>query len=88
MRPILLPLILVLAVSSSCQRVPDRPPEASEATDADLDRLLGMMRNRLGVMHEVARRKWADKTPIEDPTREAALLRDVEEKGAAVAAEV
>jgi chorismate mutase len=35
-------------------------------------------------MHEVARRKWADKSPIEDPGREAALLRDVEERGSAL----
>ena len=32
-------------------------------------------------MHDVARRKWADKTPIEDPVREAALLSDVVERG-------
>lgn len=54
-----------------------------QATDhAGVDRLLGLIRDRLDVMHDVARRKWADKSPIEDPAREAALLKDVEERGA------
>jgi chorismate mutase len=35
-------------------------------------------------MHDVARRKWADKSPIEDPDREAALLRDVADRGSAL----
>ncbi len=33
-------------------------------------------------MHDVARTKWTDKSPIEDPAREAALLSDVAERGA------
>jgi chorismate mutase len=42
------------------------------------------MRSRLAVMHDVARRKWADKAPIEDPDREAALLRDIADRGTAL----
>jgi chorismate mutase len=47
-------------------------PDASVA--ADIDRLLGLMRQRLLVMHEVARWKWHHRQPITDTTREAALL--------------
>ena len=42
------------------------------------------MRGRLEVMHDVARWKWAAKAPIEDPDREAALLREVAERGDAL----
>jgi chorismate mutase len=52
--------------------------------ETEFDQLLGLMRSRLAVMHDVARRKWADNSPIEDPDREAALLRDVADRGRAL----
>jgi chorismate mutase len=51
------------------------------ATNRVLDGLLGLMRERLEIMHDVARYKWAAGSPIEDPGREQALLADVAERG-------
>jgi acetolactate decarboxylase len=48
---------------------------------AALDRLLRLMRQRLALMHEVARRKWNKKLPISDPQRECQLLRRVVQRG-------
>jgi len=45
---------------------------------------LGLMKDRLDVMHDVARWKWTRKAPIEDSEREMALLRDVADKGVAL----
>ncbi len=42
-----------------------------------LQRLLLLMRDRLLLMHDVARWKWNEKRPIEDKEREQAFLRDV-----------
>jgi chorismate mutase-like protein len=39
------------------------------------------MRDRLALMHDVARAKWSAKRPVGDPQREEALLREMEEKG-------
>jgi chorismate mutase len=39
------------------------------------------MRDRLDVMHDVARYKWAKKAPVEDAGREAASLREVANRG-------
>jgi chorismate mutase len=64
------------------------PPEVTKTNpDRAFDGLLGLMRSRLEVMHDVARWKWARKAPIEDPEREAALLRDVADKGVALGLE-
>src|SRR5215468_9195975 len=82
MRRIALIVLLVLAVPA-CRPATD--PAAREAVpDRAIDRLLGLMRSRLVVMHDVARWKWASKAPIEDPGREAALLGDVADRGAAL----
>ena len=45
------------------------------------ERLLGLSRQRLEVMHDVARWKWANETPISDPAREAQVLDAVAERG-------
>ena len=83
MKRTLLPLLLCLPAIPACRpALAPAPPAATVA--APVDRLLGLMRSRLAVMHEVARRKWADRSPIEDPGREAALLRDVAERGGAL----
>jgi chorismate mutase-like protein len=39
------------------------------------------MRDRLDLMHDVARSKWNAKRPVGDPERERVLLREMEEKG-------
>jgi acetolactate decarboxylase len=48
---------------------------------ADLDRLLRLMRQRLALMHDVARWKWNTGKPITDPQRECELLHSVVERG-------
>ena len=86
MKRTLLPLLLFLPAIPACRpALAPAPPAATVAAPVEpVDRLLGLMRSRLAVMHEVARRKWADRSPIEDPGREAALLRDVAERGGAL----
>ena len=83
MKRTLLTLLLCLLAIPACRpTLTPAPPAVAEAEP--VDRLLGLMRSRLAVMHEVARRKWADKSPIEDPGREEALLRDVADRGSAL----
>ena len=62
---------------------PVAPPHAvmKAAPDRALDDLLVLMRQRLELMHDVARYKWAKKVPIEDNARENALLEDVAARG-------
>jgi chorismate mutase len=62
-------LVLLLIVAPGCRPAP--PTRASAE-------LLGLMRQRLLLMHDVARWKWNEKRPIADPEREAVLLADVE----------
>jgi chorismate mutase-like protein len=45
--------------------------------------LLLLMRDRLALMHDVARAKWNAHRPVADPDRERALLREMEERGRA-----
>jgi chorismate mutase len=77
------PIVLLVLAVPACRPAPG--PAAMEAVpDRAIDRLLGLMRSRLDVMHDVARWKWASKAPIEDPGREAALLGDVADRGVAL----
>jgi chorismate mutase len=79
----LAPIVLLVLAVPACR--PAMDPAAREAVpDPAIDRLLGLMRSRLVVMHDVARWKWASKAPIEDPGREAALLQDVADRGVAL----
>lgn len=71
---LLLPIVLFVPACSPSDRPVTAPTTASDRT---FDRLLRLMQQRLEVMHDVARYKWAKKAPIEDPEREAALLDDV-----------
>jgi chorismate mutase-like protein len=41
------------------------------------------MRDRLNLMHDVAKSKWNTRRPVADPGREQALLREMEERGRA-----
>jgi acetolactate decarboxylase len=56
-------------------------PVAPGRGRADLDRLLRLMRQRLALMHDVARWKWNTGKPITDPQRERELLHSVVERG-------
>jgi chorismate mutase len=80
MNRILLLSVLVASLSG-CDRAVTPPAVTRPAHDRAFDVLLGVIRRRLEVMHEVARWKWAGKAAIEDPEREAALLLDLAEKG-------
>jgi chorismate mutase len=83
MRRMTLFALLVLALPA-CRPATLPPPSRQTASGESLDRLLGLIRDRLGVMHDVARWKWARKAAIEDPEREASLLKEVAEKGTAL----
>jgi chorismate mutase len=52
-----------------------------------IEDLLGLMGQRLLLMHDVARAKWNTKTPLTDPEREKLILREVAAKGRAVGME-
>lgn len=54
----------------------------AESLDASaVSELLGLMRERLDLMHDVARWKWNERKPIEDEPREQALLAAMEQRG-------
>ncbi len=82
MRRIVVILLSGLVASvPACDRATTPPAVTRPARDRAFDVLLGLIRSRLELMHEVARWKWARKAAIEDPEREAALLLDLAEKG-------
>jgi len=81
---------IVLLLLTGCSATPSSAPTRStpiaatgpvrEAPPA-VQHLLRLMRDRLVLMHDVARSKWNAKRPIGDPEREGALLQEMEEKG-------
>lgn len=79
-------LILVLLFAPACSQRSSGPPNPASAVTgpAALDALLERMRQRLDLMHEVAKVKWNAKRPIRDVEREKALLQDVVERGRAI----
>jgi chorismate mutase-like protein len=54
-------------------------PRPSGKTDA-IEELLTLVRERLDLMHDVARAKWRERRPIEDVEREQALLRAMQDE--------
>jgi chorismate mutase len=56
-------------------------PAPQPQTDAALDHLLHLMRQRLLLMHDVARVKWNTRQTITDAERERVLLDAVAEQG-------
>ena len=52
--------------------------------ETSIEEVLGLIRRRMVVMHDVARAKWNTRTPAEDPIRERILLDEVEKKGRAL----
>src|SRR4051812_33658671 len=77
------PILLLMFAVPACGPA-SAPAPLGAVPDPAVDRLLGLMRSRLVVMHHVARWKWASKAPVEDPGREAALLEDVAARGVAL----
>jgi chorismate mutase len=57
-----------------------QPPRVDPA----IDNLLELMKQRMLLMHDVARTKWNAKTPLADPDREKAMLRELAAKGRAL----
>jgi chorismate mutase len=70
--------VAVLLLTPSGCRWQAAPPAPA---NADIDRLLGLMQQRLGLMHDVARWKWNAKQPVADPERERQLLDRLAEQG-------
>ena len=66
----------LLAHGDSNRGSPESTLDASAA--AGIEQLLDQMRQRLLVMHEVARWKWHHHQPITDAAREAALLKRID----------
>src|SRR4051794_25441503 len=83
MRRLILLSLLVLSFPA-CRQAEAPPAAARAAPDRAFDGLLALIRDRLDVMHDVARWKWARNAAIEDPEREAASLEDVAGRGVAL----
>jgi chorismate mutase len=77
------PILALLLIAPACGPATD-PAATRVAPDKAIDCVLGLMRSRLIVMHDVARWKWARRSPIEDPVREAALLEEAAGRGVAL----
>jgi chorismate mutase len=72
-------LLLAPLAAGGCR--PAEVPVAPRRDLADLDRFLRLMRQRLALMHDVARWKWNAGRPITDAERERELLQSVVERG-------
>jgi chorismate mutase len=58
-----------------------KPSPAASENVAAADALPELMRERLLLMHDVARWKWNAKQPIADPEREKVLLAELQRRG-------
>ena len=71
--------LLSIALIGCAPATHSPPPTGS---DAAADALLELMRERLLVMHDVARWKWNARQPIADPKRERELLDELASRAA------
>jgi chorismate mutase len=71
---------LLLGLLSTAGLAAAQPP-STETDKQAVDRLLQLMRQRLLLMHDVARWKWQAGKAITDSEREQALLRQMVEQG-------
>ncbi|HET6881972.1 MAG TPA: gamma subclass chorismate mutase AroQ [Pirellulales bacterium] len=85
---VVLPALCIAALigcrpSPPAAQTPTAVARASSTTgsDAALHGLLHLMRERLLIMHEVAKWKWNEGQSIADPERERQLLADLERRG-------
>jgi chorismate mutase len=81
LRPCLYLLALAFALLSLNGCRPSAAPETRPTDLANLDVLLQLMRQRLELMHDVAKWKWTANKPIADPQRESELLESVVQIG-------
>ena len=72
-------VLSVLLASVGCRPAP--APYTAAADQTQVNRLLHLMEQRLGLMHDVALWKWNSGQPITDPKRESELLDKVVERG-------
>ncbi len=70
----------LLVLGLGCRNQPSQPASTPKAPPAVVH-LLDLMRQRLLLMHEVARWKWNTSKPIADPAREQAFLDQVAQNG-------
>ena len=73
----------LMILVASCGGPASAPPTAADGPEPVppvVERLLRLMRDRLILMHDVARTKWNAHRPVGDPKREQSLLREMEEK--------
>jgi chorismate mutase len=89
-RALVLVLPVLLAAACEVRRsepqqprpaAPAEPEQEAPEAPQPVRRLLLLMKDRLALMHDVARTKWNARRPVADPDREQALLRDMEERG-------
>ena len=69
---------LVAVLACGCATAPRFNPAETTA----VDQLLGLIRERLDVSPAVARAKWNTNAPIEDPSREKAIIDGVARRAA------
>ncbi len=70
---------------AACQPPPIRPslaPSPSQHEQQQLQRLIRLIDERLGVAPLVAQSKWNSGAPIDDPARERSILQDVAQRAA------
>ncbi len=77
-------LLLILLLPAGCDAWRGAPRAVSPKAPEAVRRLFVLMRDRLVLMHEVARSKWSAGRPVADPEREKALLGAMEERGRAL----
>jgi chorismate mutase len=70
-----------LTPSPATSRSTSAPVEGRTEAPEPVSRLLGLMRDRLLLMHDVARSKWDARRPVSDPERERDLLAEMERLG-------
>lgn len=81
------PLAWALLLATGCSPAATSPvarqdQASARAATANAERLLGLVRERLLVMHDVARWKWRDRQPVQDAQREAALVEQTKQRAA------
>ena len=85
----LLAALCAAALGGCWSSQPAAPPTAPAGPDTlaggetAVDDLVDLMRQRLLLMHDVARWKWNEAKPITDPDREQQLLAELEQRGLA-----
>jgi chorismate mutase-like protein len=84
LRPVLVVAVL-MGLMAGCGGSPSAPSPVADgpasAASPEVEHLLRLMRDRLALMHDVARSKWNANRPVRDTEREQALLREMEETG-------